>query len=104
MSRMRTLAVGALAGIALASLAFFQLGAAEPNRPETTSPPLGQRVVVAHTGAGSQLTGRLVAQDADWLMVEVGEYKFWVSRRQVVYIQHPAPTDPPPIPAPSTPR
>jgi hypothetical protein len=101
---MRTLSVGALTGIAIASLAFFQLGAAEQNRPEATSPPLGQTVLVAHTGDGSELTGKLVAQDADWLVVEIGEYKVWVNRRQVVYIQHPAPTVPPPAPASPAPR
>jgi len=96
MSRRRSLFVGALAGIGLASLAFFQLGAAEQKRPEATGLPLGQSVVVAHTGSGSQLTGKLVAQDADWFVLEIGEAKFWVSRQQVVYIQHPVPPVAPP--------
>ncbi len=99
MRRTRSLLVFALAGIALASLAFLQLGAAEQKEPEAISVPLGEKVIVAHTGMGSLLTGHLVAQDRDWLVLKNGDSKFWVSRPQIVYLQHPAPTVAPPPPA-----
>jgi hypothetical protein len=57
----------------------------------SVTPLLGQTVNIIHTGMGSQLTGQLVTLDRDWLVVKVGEARFWVSRPQVVYIQHPAP-------------
>src|SRR3954466_4604370 len=108
MSRMRSLSVGVFAGIAIAALVFLQVGAAQqkagPPAPPPpvalpVTPPLGETVNIVHTGMGSQLTGQLVAQDRDWLVVKVGEAQFWVSRPQVVYIQHPAPKVAPPPPA-----
>lgn len=109
MPRMRSLSVAVLAGIAITALVFLQVGAAEqkagPPAPQPrgavpVTPPLGQTVNIVHTGMGSQLTGQLVALDRDWLVVKVGDAKFWVSRLQVVYIQHPAPEVAPAPPAP----
>jgi hypothetical protein len=100
---MRSLAAGVLAGIAIAALAFLQVRSAEqtvgaraPEPPGGVSvtPLLGETVNIVHTGDGSQLTGQLLSVDQNWLVVKVGEAKFWVSRPQVVYIQYPAPKVP----------
>src|SRR4051812_16944840 len=92
--------VGAVAGIALAALLSLQLGATQQQEEEEPQQkqaepmllPLGERVSI-RDGTGSELTGQLVAQDRDWLVVkagEVGETTFWLSRSQVVYVRHPA--------------
>jgi hypothetical protein len=99
MRPMRLILAGVVACLALVCLASLQFVAAQPTGAGRIIPPLGQTVKVVHTGMGSQFTGQLVAQDRDWLVVKVGEAKFWVSRPQVVYIQHPAPIVAPPPPA-----
>jgi hypothetical protein len=102
MSDKRSLLVGVVAGIALSSLAFLTLGAAEPKGPADIPLPVGKSVLVYSTGGGPNLVGQLVAWDRDWLQLKVRNTTFLVNRPQVVYVQHPVPrsTAPPPPPPP----
>ena len=95
MTHCRSLAGGALAGIALAFLAFLQLGAVEQQEPQVGTLPLGEMVQVVCTG-GTGYHGQLVAQDSDWVVVKRGDRVYWTSKSQIVYVLHPVPTGNPP--------
>jgi hypothetical protein len=90
-----------IACLAVLAFASSQIATAQQQRVEPVTLPVGETVNVVHTGMGSQLTGQLIAQDRDWLVVKVGAAKLWVSRLQVVYVEHPISVVPPPAPAPA---
>jgi hypothetical protein len=87
----RSLFAGGLAGIVVAFLAILQLGAAEQQEPQVGNLPLGEKVLVFCTG-GVNFVGPLVAHDSDWLVLSRGESKVWLSKPQIVSVQHPVPT------------
>jgi hypothetical protein len=98
----RLTSVAFIACLAVLAIASSQIATAQQKKVEPVTLPVGETVNLVHTGMGSQLTGQLIAQVRDWLVVKVGTVKLWVSRLQVVYVEHPArAATPVPIPAPA---